>query len=106
MEQTENKTLEAHPVPIEPVVGIEIKGSGAPESPINMVVPACLGSCSILGMVDYDDRQRLLEQGAQATQIWCHGPRDGQVPGRTICGQPEAAKRQIWGIINPGRNRS
>lgn len=114
MEQNENTSAAPQPAPAPEVPkivivrapGIQIEGPDTPESPLNMIVPACLGSCSLLCLVDMDKRTDLLEQCAQKTQVWCHGPRDGQAPGRTVCGQPEEAKRQLWNTIHPNRNRT
>jgi len=102
----ENVGSAEHELLIVPSIGIEINGADAAEGLRSMIVPECLGSCSILGLVAKENRQQLLEKCAADTQLWCHGPRDGQAPGRTVCGQPEEAKRQLWNTIHPNRNRT
>lgn len=59
------------------------------------VVPECLGTCSILKAAPENDRKTILQLCAERTQIWCGGPRPGQLPERTICGQASDVAKSI-----------
>lgn len=61
----------------------------------NAVMPECLGACSILNAAPEGDREAILQHCAERTQIWCSGPRPGQLPERTICGQASDIAKSI-----------